>query len=84
MVQLELSYLHEIERLTIGGADIIGDLERKIGLHRSDLPLDALVETPLCSPGRAALSTATSWQTHSSPAPHWSRAIHERTTVAKW
>jgi PIN domain nuclease of toxin-antitoxin system len=45
MVQLELSYLHEIGRLTIGGADIIADLERRVGLCRSDLPLDALVDT---------------------------------------
>lgn len=45
MVQLELSYLHEIGRLTIGGADIIADLERRIGLRRSDLALEALVDT---------------------------------------
>jgi PIN domain nuclease of toxin-antitoxin system len=45
MVQLELSYLHEIGRLTIGGADIIADLERRVGLRRSDQPLDALVDT---------------------------------------
>lgn len=45
MVQLELTYLHEIDRLTVGGADIIGDLERRIGLRRSDVPLEALVET---------------------------------------
>ena len=45
MVQLELSYLHEIGRLTIGGADLIADLQRRVGLRRSDLPLEALVET---------------------------------------
>jgi PIN domain nuclease of toxin-antitoxin system len=45
MVQLELSYLHEIGRLTIGGADIIADLERRIGLRRSELALEALVDT---------------------------------------
>lgn len=45
MVQLELSYLHEIGRLTIGGADIIADLERRVGLRRSDLALEALVDT---------------------------------------
>lgn len=45
MVQLELSYLHEIGRLTIGGADMIADLERRIGLRRSDRALEALVDT---------------------------------------
>mgnify|MGYP001556262566 CR=1 FL=1 len=45
MVQLELSYLHEIGRLTIGGADIVADLERRVGLRRSDLALEALVDT---------------------------------------
>jgi hypothetical protein len=38
MVQLELSYLHELGRLTIGGADILSALQRRIRLRRSDLP----------------------------------------------
>jgi len=45
MVQLELSYLHEVDRLTAGGADIVNDLERRIGLRRSDVALDSLVDT---------------------------------------
>jgi len=45
MVQLELTYLHEIDRLSVGGADILADLARRIGLQLSDAPLDALVET---------------------------------------
>jgi PIN domain nuclease of toxin-antitoxin system len=45
MVHLELNYLHEIGRLTVGGADIIADLERRVGLRRSDLALEALVDT---------------------------------------
>ncbi len=36
IVQLELTYLHEIERLTVGGADILGDLASRIGLSTSD------------------------------------------------
>src|SRR6056297_1339588 len=45
MVQLELSYLHEIGRLAIGGADMIADLRHRIGLQRSDLAFDYLVRT---------------------------------------
>lgn len=44
MVQLELSYLHEIERLTVGGADIVADLARRIGLRRSDADLAAIAD----------------------------------------
>ena len=43
MVQLELTYLHEIGRLAVGGADILGDLTRRIGLALSDQPFDAVV-----------------------------------------
>jgi len=44
-VQLELSYVHEIGRLAIGGADMIADLRHRIGLQRSDLAFDSLVRT---------------------------------------
>ena len=44
IVQLELSYLHEVERLSVGGADIVSDLERRIGLRRSDADLAALTD----------------------------------------
>lgn len=49
MVQLELTYLHEVGRLTVGGADVIGDLRERIGLQLSDVPLSAVVNaaTPL-------------------------------------
>ncbi|MFM7536778.1 MAG: type II toxin-antitoxin system VapC family toxin [Acidimicrobiales bacterium] len=49
IVQLELSFLYEIGRLRVGGADIIGDLRERIGLHVSEVPTSALVNaaTPL-------------------------------------
>lgn len=43
IVQLELTYLHEIERLTVGGADIVGDLGSRIGLTISDQSLLSVV-----------------------------------------
>jgi len=43
IVQLELTYLHEIERLTVGGADIVGDLGSRIGLTISDQSLLSIV-----------------------------------------
>jgi PIN domain nuclease of toxin-antitoxin system len=87
MVQLELSYLHEIGRLTIGGADIIADLERRVGLRRSDLALEPLVDTAASLTwtrdpfdrlivadalvAGAALITK-------------DRSIHDHTTIARW
>ncbi len=49
MVQLELTYLHEIGRLTVGGADIIGDLRERVGLQLSAVPMHTVVNaaTPL-------------------------------------
>ncbi len=44
MVQLELTYLHEIGRLTATGHEIIGDLRERIGLRLSDASLGAIVE----------------------------------------
>ena len=44
MVQMELSYLHEIDRLRVGGADIVADLGRRIGLALSLVPLAAAVD----------------------------------------
>jgi len=43
MVQLELTYLHEIGRLTVGGSEIIGDLRDRIGLRLSDEPMASAV-----------------------------------------
>ena len=45
MVQLELTYLHEIGRLTVGGADIIGDLQSRIGLGLSDQSFLSVTQT---------------------------------------
>ena len=44
IVQLELAYLHEIERLKVGGADIIGDLATRVGLTTSDQSLLSMVQ----------------------------------------
>jgi PIN domain nuclease of toxin-antitoxin system len=44
MVQLELTYLHEIGRLTVGGAEILDDLAARIGLVRSDVPMTTVVQ----------------------------------------
>lgn len=43
MVQLELTYLHEIGRLTVSGADIVADLHGRIGLTLSEIPMTAIV-----------------------------------------
>lgn len=45
VVQLELTYLHEIGRLTVGGADIVGDLASRVGLTMSDQPFLSVVQT---------------------------------------
>jgi hypothetical protein len=83
MVQLELGYLHEIGRLTIGGADIIADLERRVGLRRSDQPLDALVDTAAALTWTRDPSTGSSWRTHSSPVPHSSPRIAASTVTRR-
>lgn len=44
MVQLELTYLHEIGRLGVSGAEIVGDLRERIGLQLSDASLTAVVQ----------------------------------------
>jgi PIN domain nuclease of toxin-antitoxin system len=87
MVQLELSYLHEIGRLTIGGADLIADLQRRVGLRRSDLPLGALVDTAATLTWTRdpfdrlivadALIAGTALLTKD-------RTIHDHTTIAHW
>ncbi len=43
IVQLELTYLHEIGRLSVGGADVVADLRDRIGLHMSDASMAAVV-----------------------------------------
>jgi len=44
MVQLELTYLHEIGRLSISGAEVVGDLSERIGLRLSDSALAPVVQ----------------------------------------
>lgn len=87
MVQLELSYLHEIDRLTIGGADVIADLERRVGLRRSDVALEALVDTAASLTWTRdpfdrlivadALAAGAALVTKD-------RTIHDRSTIALW
>ena len=43
IVQLELTFLHEIGRLRVGGADILGDLESRLRLFIVNQPLLAVV-----------------------------------------
>ncbi len=43
MVELELSYLCEIGRLSVPGGDIVADLGHRIGLRRSKLPMATVV-----------------------------------------
>jgi PIN domain nuclease of toxin-antitoxin system len=86
MVQLELSYLHEIGRLRVGGADIIADLEHRVGLRRSDLPLDALDTAAALTWTRDpfdrlivadALVAGAALVTKD-------RSIHDHTSIARW
>jgi PIN domain nuclease of toxin-antitoxin system len=43
IVQLELTYLHEIERLRVSGAEVIDDLRERMGMQLSDTSLAAVV-----------------------------------------
>jgi PIN domain nuclease of toxin-antitoxin system len=43
IVQLELQYLHEIERITVDGQTILADLTARIGLQMCDKPFQAVV-----------------------------------------
>ena len=44
MVVLELEYLHEIGRLTVGADVILADLRERIGLTMSEVLFDAVVD----------------------------------------
>ncbi len=44
LTQLELTYLHEIGRLKVSGAEIVGDLRERIGFTSSDVTTIASVE----------------------------------------
>ena len=43
IVQLELTFLHEIGRLAVGGGDVVADLRERVGLRLSEQPLSAVV-----------------------------------------
>jgi PIN domain nuclease of toxin-antitoxin system len=43
MVELELTLLHEIGRLSVSGTEILGDLHHRVGLRVSDVPWPAAV-----------------------------------------
>ncbi len=87
MVQLELSYLHEIGRLTVGGAEIVADLSRRIGLERSDVSLDALVETAAAltwTPDPFDRLIVADALVSGATLLTKDRTIHERTAIARW
>jgi PIN domain nuclease of toxin-antitoxin system len=44
IVELELTYLFEIGRLTVNGPTIIGDLRQRIGLSLSDSSMVAVIQ----------------------------------------
>ena len=43
MVEFELTLLHEIGRLSVSGAEILGDLSHRVGLRTSTVPWQAAV-----------------------------------------
>lgn len=50
MVMLELQYLHEIGRLTVGADTIMADLRERIGLGVSEIVFDAVVDVAMTLP----------------------------------
>jgi PIN domain nuclease of toxin-antitoxin system len=45
MVEFELTLLHEIGRLSLSGAEILGDLSHRVGLRVSAVPWQAAVQS---------------------------------------
>lgn len=43
MAELELAFLHEIGRVAVGAAGVVGTLASEIGLQRSEIPFAAVV-----------------------------------------
>lgn len=43
IVQLELAFLHEVERITVTGEEIVADLAHRIGLASSTIPMKSVV-----------------------------------------
>jgi PIN domain nuclease of toxin-antitoxin system len=87
MVQLELTFLHEIGRLSVTGADIIGDLANRVGLRLSDAPMATVVQAaaPLTwtrDPfDRTIVADA---QAVGASLITKDREIHRNTTIAAW
>jgi PIN domain nuclease of toxin-antitoxin system len=87
MVQLELTFLHEIGRLSVTGADIIGDLANRVGLRLSDVPMATVVQAaaPLIwtrDPfDRMIVADA---QSAGVALITKDREIHRNTTIAAW
>jgi PIN domain nuclease of toxin-antitoxin system len=87
MVQLELTYLHEIDRLTVTAAEVVGDLIDRIGLRMSDASMAAVVQA----------ATSLSWTRDpfdrmivadtvvaATPLLTRDRAMHDNTALARW
>ena len=51
IVQLELQYLHQIDRITMGSKHIITDLQAQIGLRICDLPFAEIIEQSIRESG---------------------------------
>jgi PIN domain nuclease of toxin-antitoxin system len=87
MVQPELTFLHEIGRLSVTGADIIGDLANRIGLRLSDAPMATVVQAaaPLTWTSdpfdRMIVADA---QSAGVALITKNREIHRNTTIAAW
>jgi len=47
MVSLELAYLREIDRITVGAREVIEELQRTIGLQISDTPFAQVISQAL-------------------------------------
>jgi len=45
VVELELTFLHEIGRLSVSGSEILGDLAPRLGVKMSQTPWDAVVRS---------------------------------------
>ncbi len=43
IVELELAFLREIERITVGATEIVADLGDRIGLASSTMPMESVV-----------------------------------------
>ncbi|HYN31544.1 MAG TPA: PIN domain-containing protein [Ilumatobacteraceae bacterium] len=87
MVQLELTFLHEIGRLSVTGADIIGDLANRVGLRLSGAPMATVVQAaaPLTWT-RDPFDRMIVADAHADGASLITkdREIHRNTTIATW